>query len=51
MLELPPDKATNLGLGPRSFRKREGPDMKDRSDWTDTPADRRRKLLLGQVSS
>lgn len=49
MLELPPEKATNLGLGPRNFRKREAPDMSNRSDWTDTPADRLRKEELAKV--
>lgn len=45
MLELPPQKATSLGLGPRTFRTREGPDMGDRSCWTDTPADKLQKLM------
>lgn len=45
MLELPPEKATSLGLGPRTFRAREGPDMGDRSCWTDTPADKLQKLM------
>jgi len=44
MLELPPEKAANLGLGARQFRKREGPDMSNRSEWTDTPSDKQRKL-------
>ncbi|XP_050534403.1 GPALPP motifs-containing protein 1 [Daktulosphaira vitifoliae] len=43
MLELPPEKATNIGLGPRQFRKREGPDMRNRSEWTDTPLDKMKK--------
>lgn len=43
MLELPPTQAVALGLGPRKFKTREGPDMSDRSMWTDTPADRLRK--------
>ncbi|XP_012526288.1 protein starmaker [Monomorium pharaonis] len=38
MTELPPAQAVNLGLGPRKFRLRDGPDMSDRSCWTDTPA-------------
>lgn len=37
MLELPEVKAANLGLGPRQFRSKPGPDMSDRSSWTDTP--------------
>lgn len=43
MTELPEIKGVNLGLGPRKFRTRAGPDFSDRSDWTDTPADRDRK--------
>ncbi|XP_054266420.1 GPALPP motifs-containing protein 1-like [Macrosteles quadrilineatus] len=43
MLELPPEKASNLGLGPRQFRMKEGPDMSNRSAWTDTPAEKKRK--------
>ncbi|XP_058800419.1 GPALPP motifs-containing protein 1 [Phymastichus coffea] len=45
MTELPPAHAIALGLGsiPRTFRTKEGPDMSDRSMWTDTPADRLRK--------
>lgn len=45
MLELPPEKAASLGLGPRTFRIREGPDNADRSCWTDTPADKLQKLM------
>ncbi|KAL4715223.1 hypothetical protein ACJJTC_007805 [Scirpophaga incertulas] len=37
MLELPEGKAKYLGLEARSFRPKEGPDMSDRSSWTDTP--------------
>lgn len=44
MLELPPEKAANLGLGARQFRKREAPDMSNRSEWTDTPSDKQRKV-------
>ncbi|XP_060850870.1 GPALPP motifs-containing protein 1 [Rhopalosiphum padi] len=44
MLELPPEKAANLGLGARQFRKREAPDMSNRSEWTDTPSDKERKV-------
>lgn len=43
MTELPPAQAVNLGLGPRKFRLREGPDMSDRSCWTDTPAQKAQK--------
>lgn len=43
MTELPPAQAANLGLGPRKFRLRDGPDMSDRSCWTDTPAQKAQK--------
>lgn len=43
MTELPPAHAVNLGLGPRKFRVREGPDMSDRSCWTDTPTQKAQK--------
>nr|XP_023029766.1 GPALPP motifs-containing protein 1 [Leptinotarsa decemlineata]XP_023029767.1 GPALPP motifs-containing protein 1 [Leptinotarsa decemlineata]XP_023029768.1 GPALPP motifs-containing protein 1 [Leptinotarsa decemlineata] len=43
MLELPAVKAVNLGLGPRQFRTKAGPDFSDRSTWTDTPKDKERK--------
>lgn len=44
MLELPPERAAEFGLGPRQFRKREKLDIGDRSVWTDTPQDKLRKL-------
>lgn len=44
MLELPPEKAANLGLGARQFRKRDAPDMSNRSEWTETPIDKSRKV-------
>lgn len=50
MLELPPEKAANLGLGARQFRKREAPDMSNRSEWTDTPSDKLRKTQEPQTS-
>lgn len=50
MLELPPEKASNLGLGPRTFRMKEGPDMSNRSAWTDTPAEKKRKEEMALVS-
>ncbi|XP_074110254.1 uncharacterized protein LOC141534667 [Cotesia typhae] len=43
MTELPAVRAANLGLGPRKFHTKEGPDFSDRSSWTDTPTDRERK--------
>ncbi|RVE49420.1 hypothetical protein evm_005932 [Chilo suppressalis] len=44
MLKLPEGKAKYLGLEARSFRAKEGPDMSDRSSWTDTPEEKARKL-------
>ncbi|XP_012149368.2 uncharacterized protein LOC100876447 [Megachile rotundata] len=38
MTELPSVQVNNLGLTSRKFRKKSGPDMSDRSCWTDTPA-------------
>jgi hypothetical protein len=43
MLELPPERAAEFGLGPRQFRVRTKPESGDRSVWTDTPADRLQK--------
>lgn len=43
MTELPSAQAASLGLGPRKFRLRDGPDMSDRSCWTDTPAQKAQK--------
>ncbi|XP_051167886.1 uncharacterized protein DDB_G0283697 [Leptopilina boulardi] len=43
MTELPPVQAVSLGLGPRKFKTRDGPDLSDRSSWSDTPADKMRK--------
>ncbi|XP_030027076.2 GPALPP motifs-containing protein 1 [Manduca sexta] len=48
MLELPEAKAKYLGLEARTFRAKEGPDMSDRSSWTDTPEDKAKKAA-GQV--
>lgn len=45
MTELPPE-LQHIGLGARTFKKRSGPDNKDRSVWTDTPADRERKAKV-----
>lgn len=42
MTELPPE-LQHIGLGARTFKKRSGPENKDRSIWTDTPADKERK--------
>lgn len=45
MTELPPE-LQHIGLGARTFKKRTGPENKDRSIWTDTPADRERKAKV-----
>ncbi|XP_066562747.1 GPALPP motifs-containing protein 1 [Amia ocellicauda] len=44
MIELPP-VLQHIGLGARTFKKRAGPESKDRSLWTDTPADKERKIM------
>ncbi|XP_033351978.1 transcription initiation factor TFIID subunit 1 [Bombus vosnesenskii] len=43
MIELPPTRINNLGLTARKFRMKAGPDMSDRSCWTDTPAKKAEK--------
>ncbi|XP_063547361.1 GPALPP motifs-containing protein 1 isoform X2 [Cydia strobilella] len=43
MLELPERKAKYIGLEARTFRAKEGPDMSNRSSWTDTPEEKARK--------
>lgn len=43
MTELPSAQVSSLGLMPRKFRLKEGPDMSDRSCWTDTPAKKAEK--------
>ncbi|XP_034418985.1 GPALPP motifs-containing protein 1 [Cyclopterus lumpus] len=43
MTELPPE-LQHIGLGARTFKKKSGPENKDRSMWTDTPVDRERKI-------
>uniref|UniRef100_A0A3B4ZF67 GPALPP motifs-containing protein 1 n=1 Tax=Stegastes partitus TaxID=144197 RepID=A0A3B4ZF67_9TELE len=48
MTELPPE-LQHIGLGARTFKKRSGPENKDRSIWTDTPADRERKTRKGEA--
>lgn len=47
MTELPPE-LQHIGLGARTFKKRSGPENKDRSIWTDTPSDRERKATERQ---
>lgn len=43
MLELPEDKPNFCGLAPRQFLKKAPQEKGDRSVWTDTPDDKRRK--------
>lgn len=43
MLELPDVKQIAQTLGPRQFRAKQGPDMSDRSQWTDTPETKKHK--------
>ena len=43
MTELPDCLGQNIGLAARTFRAHAGPDMSDRTMWTDSPADRARK--------
>ncbi|GJQ86459.1 hypothetical protein Trydic_g10366 [Trypoxylus dichotomus] len=43
MTQLPEIQSKRLGLGPRQFRANPGPDLSDRSSWTDTPADKVKK--------
>ncbi|XP_061165806.1 GPALPP motifs-containing protein 1-like [Saccostrea echinata] len=47
MTELPDCLGQNIGLTARTFRANAGPDMSDRSMWTDSPADRARKEKEG----
>lgn len=46
MTELPPEMGASFGLTNRTFRKNAAP-TGDRSEWTDTPADRERKQKEG----
>ncbi|XP_076454459.1 uncharacterized protein LOC143289343 [Babylonia areolata] len=48
MTELPPEMGKNMGLTARHFSKGTGPESKDRSDWTDTPADKLKKEKEGK---
>ncbi|XP_055376983.1 GPALPP motifs-containing protein 1-like isoform X1 [Condylostylus longicornis] len=43
MTELPDLDKSGLGIFARQFRKRDGPDMSDRSIWTDTPNSKNEK--------
>jgi len=50
MLELPEEKANSFGLGARQFSRKGLPEKgKDRSAWTDSPAEKERKLREGVV--
>merc|ERR1719411_1304124 len=50
MLELPEEKASRFGLGARQFsRKGVSERGGDKSAWTDSPADKERKLRQGDV--
>ncbi|KRT80150.1 hypothetical protein AMK59_7671, partial [Oryctes borbonicus] len=40
MLELPEIHSKHLALGPRQFRTNPGPDLSDRSSWTNIPSDK-----------
>lgn len=48
MTELPPE-LTTFGLGPRTFKRRTNERSKDRSDWTDTPADKEKKARVSII--
>eukprot|EP00090_Calanus_glacialis_P010875 TRINITY_DN19331_c0_g1_i1.p2 TRINITY_DN19331_c0_g1~~TRINITY_DN19331_c0_g1_i1.p2 ORF type:complete len:296 (-),score=120.69 TRINITY_DN19331_c0_g1_i1:73-960(-) len=48
MLELPEEKANSFGLGARQFSRKGLPEKgKDRSKWTDSPAEKERKIREG----
>ncbi|KAF6209973.1 hypothetical protein GE061_015728 [Apolygus lucorum] len=49
MIELPDARRAEFGLGPRKFRAREAPDMSDRSSWTDTPEEKKRREELSRL--
>lgn len=52
MTELPSAELNrSLGLQARTFRAKAGPDMSDRSGWTDTPADREKKAKVKKDTS
>lgn len=48
MTELPPE-LQHIGVGARTFKKSAGPEKGDRSIWTDTPADRARKVMVSYM--
>ncbi|KAI4486235.1 hypothetical protein M0802_012452 [Mischocyttarus mexicanus] len=51
MMELPPTRAADFGLRARKFRLRPGPDMSDRSCWTDTPEDKIQKQKIEEEAA
>ncbi|XP_069689705.1 GPALPP motifs-containing protein 1 [Periplaneta americana] len=51
MLELPPDRMADFGLGPRQFRTRPQLEKGDRSVWTDTPTNCHQKKHLQEEKS
>lgn len=51
MMELPDCMGQNIGLTARTFRVNAGPDLSDRSMWTDSPADRARKEKEGHTET
>lgn len=46
MLELPEDRKSFCGLEARQFRRKAPMERGDRSVWTDTPADKERKVQV-----
>ena len=49
MLELPEEKANRFGLGARQFSRKGVTERGgDKSSWTDSPADKERKLMQGE---
>ena len=46
MTELPPELGPGLGLSARQFKGNKSTSTGDRSVWTDTPADRAKKLKV-----
>ena len=51
MTELPPEMGKNIGVTARTFSKGAGSEDKDRSEWTDTPADKLKKEKVRVNSS
>ena len=49
MLELPPEKAKNFGLGPRQFSKSSGPKPERDRSWTDTPEMKAKRAAMAAI--